>query len=321
MLDIEEEEIEGINLNPEFVLALITTIIACIADAVTVYILRRFKKLQKQHHNVYIFHISVLNLLYFAVRVVYIVCINIRLADKQTHGYSYKRYNDVFVSKDPPKGWLILLIHIMASLVFAQLSLYTIMTVDWYMYTFAPQKSAIFRKFKNTIIISTYSYVLTVNFYSIVEFLWHGNVSGLVLSGVFQLGNILLSLILYLVFGSIYLCQRKRLPSRTSAVVLNISLIKVLLWLFFIIAVGIQEVSSNKLGILHSAVVLFWLLLIMSPALQLVLFYFWDPNYKVALSRIFCCRKPSQMEDGIDLEESMQEGAAVYTTNDGEVVV
>lgn len=300
VLDEMEEEIEDRKLSPVFVLLVTAIIIAFLADALTVYILRSFKNLQKQHQNIYIFHISVLNLMNLTFTVLSIIGIN--CTDK----------NAIVESK----WWVSLPEDIVTSFVFAEFSLITIMTIDWYFFTFTPQRSAIFRKFTSTVIISAYTYVLTVTLYSIVVLIWHGYPG--FLSAYLFFGNVLLSLILYLVFGTIYLRRRKRLP-KASAVVLNISLIRVLLCIFLIISVLNGAIHGKIMGVRHYIAAFFLLLVIISPALQLILLYFWDRHYQAALSRIFCCRKSSQRENEENLEESMEEGAVVYSADSAEV--
>lgn len=288
-----EEEVEGGRLNAVYVLITVATIIGFLADVITVYTLRRFQKLWKHHQNLYIFHISIFGLMTSPCRILYFVT---------THN-------------SPPKWWEFLFADIIASLIFAQLSLMTIMTVDWYIFTFAPQKSAIFRKYTRTIVISAYLYVLITAALNLIVMLFWLNYKVL-FSLLLHIGNILISLVLFPIFGAIYLCRRKSLPPKTNAVALRISLTRVLIWLTSIIATFISELYFEQIEIVHHIAVVFFLFVLISPGLQLILLYCWDPNYKDALSLIFGCRKTShQLESGENQEESAEEGTAVYSTS------
>lgn len=279
-----EKEIEERNLNLVFVLVVVAVVLACLADALTVYIFCSFKKLEKHHQNICIFHNSVLNLINFPITVLALVAINYEYITKRHDAPSMQR-----------SGFLLnLLVDVIASIVFAQISLMTFMTIDWYMFTFVPQISATFRKFTKTIIISTYLYALSFTLYSIVVFLWHDYPR--FLSAFFIFGNLMFFLILYLVFGTIYLCRRKSLP-KANAIPLKISLIRVLTWLCLIISFLTSLITYNN-KIMNIIASCFKLLVVLSPVTQLILLYFWDRNYEAALSRTFCCRVIYETESG-----------------------
>lgn len=297
-----EKEIEDASTNTENLLVMVAIVIACVADAFTVYILRRFKKLLKHHQNIYIFHMSVLNLINFPFTVLAHLGFNYEFTRKTQHVVWWK--------------WEYLFLDIMTSFIFAQFSLMTIMTIDWYMVTFAPQKSTIFRKFTTSVIVSAYLYVITVSLYSSLVFLWHGYPG--FLSIFFALGNIVLSFILYLVFGVIYLRRRKNLP-RPNAVALKISVTKIVVIWLFIITTLFNEAIPDTTNVLRILDTFFLLSMIWFPAAQLILLYFWDPNYKALLSRTFCCRTITSTGTVERLDESVEEErAVVYSANNDE---
>lgn len=282
---------EGEETEDEILFALLLTavILAGLADAVTLYILRRFKITQKDHQNVYIFHISVLNLINIPFVILALI-------------------NTVYAVADELlwlEWWYFLLMDIIPLFLVAQFYLMAVMTIYWYLFTFAPHTSIKFRKCSNNVIISAYAYVSVIPLFLIVMFyLWYDYY--LMLFSVFiVIFTLLLSFILYLTFGVIYLCRRKNLPTTANATALKISLIKVIILLLLITFVWIATLPPAEIGLPDDIVVFFLLLAITSPVLQLILFYFWDANYKAALSKTFCCRKANQTESEENVEEPM----------------
>lgn len=276
----EEEETDDVI---QFTLLLTAIVIAGLADAVTVYILRRFKMIQRDHQNVYIFHISVLNLISIPFGILALID-TAEVTD-----------DDELLS---PEWWYFLLMNIVPSFVFAQFSLMAVMTIYWYLFTFAPQTSIQFRKYSSNIIISAYVYVSVIPLFSILMFYLWSEYYLIIFPTVISICTLLFSFILYLTFGLIYFCRRKNLPTTANATVLKMSLIKIIVWLLLITSLWIVTTPSEEIELLDDIVVFFVLLAIITPLLQLILFYFWDTNYKAALFRTFCRRKANQMESG-----------------------
>lgn len=301
-----EKDIEGQESDVNYVLVTlfaIAIVLAFLADLITVNILRRFKRLKTQHHNAYIFHAAILNIINVIFMAVNLVLETYRISRNAEVSSFYKLMAHMSVDT-------------MISLLFAEFSLMTLMTIDWYIFTFIPSKSAILRKYKNAVIIATYTYIITVFLYSIVVTLLYG-AAGMLSVILFPL-NVLLSFIMYIILEIIYFCRRKTL-AKSNVILLNISLLKVSPWICLKLFLVFGLVSIGKFLIFHFIAVFFFLVAISSPMLQLIVLYFWDRNYKAALSKIFDCGKTDEAEDIENIEDSREEGGVLYSTNNGEI--
>lgn len=284
----------GVKTNPVLLAMLIAFLAALFADSATVHIVRRFKKLKMQIPNIYIFHISVLNIMNF------VVCVGLIAVELYRNKWHIENL-ELFVR------WMHLVLDVIFSLVFVQFALMTIAIIDWYLYLFAPQKSGKFRKHTSTILTSAYVYLVTVSMYSCavtVLYGFPGFLSAILLPVIF-----FVSLILHLGFLVIYQCRRSSLQ-KPNANLLMIALVRMTLWFTFLLNILNAVINSGKVPFLSYVVVVFLLLTILLPVFQLVLLYLYDENYKTALLKVFNCRRNRH-----DSEDSVEEGAMVYSTS------
>lgn len=298
--DVYEEIEETVEVGPEYsidfvlVCTLFTSVavVAASAEIVTQYIIRKFKRLRNQHHNVYILHHSLFNLVFLLLFTLSIYMHKLNIAMKWIH----------FLTLDA-----------IFTLLFVQSYLTMLMTIDWYLLIFCPSKSAVLRKSTKIIIASAYLYVGIVWLYSLVVTLTHGYPG--FLSILLVTLTYLTAIIMLCVFGAIYLCRRKTLL-KPNCFVLKIAVLKYFIWLPILMTVPLGIAYRSE--ITRYFAIFFMLLIFLTPAIQLFAFYFWDRNYKAALSRMFDCAKHGEAED-IDLDDSVEEGAMVYNANNGQV--
>lgn len=280
--------------------AITAAIFALFAEVVTMYIVRRFKRLWKQHHNVYIFHHSIMNFISVSFLII-----------GMSTGY-YRR-----ILEYPPYYHDLLaqvLAELVLSILFIQSCFIIFMTIDWYMFAFYPSKSSKFRKCTATLITLCYLYILIVSLYGFTVMVWNGSPG--YLSLYLLIISYLISPVILLIFGTIYLCRRK--SSRTNAFVLNMAMLKVFIWIPLLIATYFN-LSINASSFVQYVVFTCLVILLLTSVIQLVVSYFCDRNYKAALSRMFDCGKNAEAEDIDNLEQSVEEGAMVYNATNGQV--
>lgn len=296
---VEDEPItQKINIAALIVVAAV--ILALLADVVTVFVVRRFRRLRNQYHNTYILHHSIMNIINFLVFLILMANeIQWRLIDEPRY-YHHK--------------FMLLLADIIVSFLFAQCCLVIFMTIDWYLFALFPSKSLKYRKCTTTLIVACYLYVGIVTLYTFIVAMWNG-IPGY-LSVFLLVITYLISLIFFLILGVIYLCRRK--DARTNAFTLNLALLKFLIWIPVIITTIIDLVQRMHTYV-HYIAVTCLVISLSSSGIQLVILYFCDRNYKAALSRMFDCGKSSEAEDIEALDESVEEGAMIYNASNGEV--
>lgn len=278
------------------VVILVATVLAVLVDLVTIFILCRFRRIRKQYYNVYILQISIVNIIN-SVFVIVLIIMDIKLI------VTY--YGDTAL--DWRNRWAKMFNDIILSLLFTQFLSITIMNIDWFVNTFFSLKCLKFEKYVCTIItIISYMYITTIFLYLFFSNLW--NYQSQFPAGVFLLGQVFLSFIICLIFKIIYLVYRKRLRKPNSAV-LNVSLLKTSLWLFLILFnIHFQSISLAINGFV-------WVVLILSPLIQLLAFNFWDRSYKAALSQFSNCSKLFSVEDAENIENSLDEEVVTYYNN------
>lgn len=294
-----EEEIEPRPKSKHLILIfmLIAIILSFVANLAISYVVRRFKRLRKQHHNTYIFHHAILNLINF-------LCMLLVMIILWTNPGNV-RYSIII--------WIHVFADMITSFLFAGSALTTIMTIDWYISIFSPSKSQKFRKHTNTIIVSAYLYVIFISLYSLSLALFsHPGFFSLIPLSL----NYVVSSVMFLFFAAIYLCRRKNFP-QANPFVLKIAMLEYFMWLPFCMAIFLSLILFPGTGP-HAALVCL-VVAFLTPVAQLFAFYFWDGDYKAALWRIFDCGERGQAEGVGSCEDSEDEGAMIYTASNGEL--
>lgn len=222
--------------------------VALLADAIIMRILWK-SRLRKQRHSVYIFHISLLNIVNF--------CIINTLIDHQ------EEVHTVYTSD----AWIHFLLDLINSCLCAEHVLSAIVTFDWFSSIYRNSLDVWLKRNSTTIIGGVYMYLVIV----FVKYTFHQTTFSLCVLIVVIITTTLL-------YVGVLLAHM----DGTHHVVLTVSLIRNGLYLFLLIFLifGVHyDLFKNLLFLITSVVLL--LLAILLPAIHVIV----DPKYRALIHR------------------------------------
>lgn len=249
-------------------------------NVVIMFAIRKFSRLKRHHYNKFIFHSAALDTLNRILIMCSLLSTTLPLPDGLIPA--------IFGSE------------LISALIFADFFLALLTAVDWYIATYRPHKWENFKKWSHSLIVAVYLYICIAALYGLLLDIRRVR-SGL--SGYFLLLTACATLVTVVAFSTIHLCRRKQ----TSSFPLKIALFKVLIWVPF----ALSAIAALLVPFASHLILVFAVFVAVAPCEQLLLSYFWDGDYRAALSRMIACKCDGRAGGMEGLDDASTEEAAV----------